>query len=35
MTTESVFQDGLHEFVSAFLADNNQVGALISEQYLF
>jgi uncharacterized alpha-E superfamily protein len=35
MTTESVFQDGLHEFVSAFLADNNQVGTLISEQYLF
>jgi len=35
MSTESVFQDGLHEFVSAFLADNNQVGTLISEQYLF
>ena len=35
MTTENVFQDGLHEFVSSFLADNNQVGALISEQYLF
>ena len=35
MTMENVFQDGLHEFVSAFLAENNQVGVLISEQYLF
>ena len=35
MNIENVFQDGLHEFVSTFLADNNQVGVLISEQYLF
>lgn len=35
MTMENVFQDGLHEFVSVFLAENNQVGGLISEQYLF
>jgi uncharacterized alpha-E superfamily protein len=35
MTMENVFQGGLHEFVSTFLAENNQVGMLISEQYLF
>ncbi len=34
-TMESVFQNGLHEFVNGFITDNNQLGALISEQYLF
>lgn len=34
-TMEAVFQDGLHEFVNSFITDNNQLGSLISEQYLF
>lgn len=34
-TMESVFQNGLHEFVNGFITDNNQLGTLISEQYLF
>ncbi len=35
LTMESVFQGGLHEFVDGFITDNNQLGTLISEQYLF
>ncbi len=35
LTMESVFQGGLHEFVQSFIAENNRLGALISEQYLF
>lgn len=35
LTMESVFQGGLHEFVQSFIGDNNQLGTLISEQYLF
>ena len=35
LTMENVFQNGLHEFVSSFISENNQLGALISEQYLF
>ncbi len=35
MSTEAVFQGGLHEFVQGFIADNNRLGALVSEQYLF
>lgn len=35
LTMESVFQGGLHEFVQSFIAENNKLGALISEQYLF
>lgn len=31
---EDVFQKGLHEFIEDFLADNNKLGAIISEQYL-
>jgi uncharacterized alpha-E superfamily protein len=31
---EEVFQQGLHEFISEFIADNNRLGAMISEQYL-
>jgi uncharacterized alpha-E superfamily protein len=32
---EHVFQSGLHEFVQGFITDNNRLGELISEQYLF
>ena len=31
---EEVFQAGLHEFLTDFVADNNQVGTAITEQYL-
>lgn len=31
---EAIFQRGLHEFISDFLADNNRLGSLIAEQYL-
>jgi uncharacterized alpha-E superfamily protein len=34
-TIESVFHNGLHEFIQGFLADNHRLGALVSEQYLF
>lgn len=32
--TATLFQAGLHEFLTEFLADNNRLGAAISEQYL-
>lgn len=35
LSMESVFQSGLHEFVQGFIADNNRLGALVAEQYLF
>jgi uncharacterized alpha-E superfamily protein len=31
---ETVFSQGLHEFVEEFIADNNQVGTAITDQYL-
>jgi uncharacterized alpha-E superfamily protein len=31
---ESIFQSGLHEFITAFIADNTQLGSVIAEQYL-
>ncbi len=31
---DEIFQSGLHEFISGFIADNNQLGAALSEQYL-
>jgi uncharacterized alpha-E superfamily protein len=31
---EEIFQRGLHEFIDAFIADNNRLGMLITEQYL-
>jgi uncharacterized alpha-E superfamily protein len=31
---EEIFQQGLHEFIAAFIADNNGLGQAISEQYL-
>lgn len=32
--TDRLFQQGLHEFLVAFLAENNRLGLAISEQYL-
>ncbi len=34
MRIEDVFQNGLHEFISKFLIDNEKLGAAIAEQYL-
>jgi uncharacterized alpha-E superfamily protein len=31
---DQIFQSGLHEFLTEFLADNNRLGAAISQQYL-
>src|SRR5215208_881010 len=31
---EEIFKTGLHEFIGAFVTDNNRLGALITEQYL-
>ena len=31
---EDIFQSGLHEFSSAFIVDNNSLGAAIGKQYL-
>jgi uncharacterized alpha-E superfamily protein len=31
---EEIFRSGLHEFIGAFISDNNKLGALITEQYL-
>jgi uncharacterized alpha-E superfamily protein len=31
---EGIFQNGLHEFISEFISDNNRLGAAITEQYL-
>ena len=31
---DDIFQSGLHEFISAFIADNNSLGGAISQQYL-
>jgi uncharacterized alpha-E superfamily protein len=31
---ESVFQQGLHEFIQEFIGENNRLGAAIAEQYL-
>ncbi len=33
-TTNEIFKIGLHEFITAFVQDNDRLGALISEQYL-
>jgi uncharacterized alpha-E superfamily protein len=32
---DTLFQAGLHEFLTDFLAENNDLGAAIAEQYLF
>jgi uncharacterized alpha-E superfamily protein len=31
---DEIFQEGLHEFVTEFIDDNNRIGARIAEQYL-
>jgi len=31
---EAIFQNGLHEFITAFVGDNIHLGAVIAEQYL-
>ncbi len=31
---DEVFRDGLHEFIGEFIADNNRLGSLITDQYL-
>ena len=31
---DEIFQTGLHEFIGAFIADNNRLGGAITEQYL-
>jgi uncharacterized alpha-E superfamily protein len=31
---DEVFQQGLHEFVTEFVGDNNRLGNAIAEQYL-
>src|SRR5262249_398314 len=31
---DEIFQNGLHEFIGGFIADNNRLGAAIAEQYL-
>jgi uncharacterized alpha-E superfamily protein len=33
-TIDDIFQSGLHEFITGFLADNAEVAAAIAEQYL-
>lgn len=35
LTMEQAFQGGLHEFIQSFIGENNRLGTLISEQYLF
>jgi uncharacterized alpha-E superfamily protein len=31
---DEIFQNGLHEFISKFIAENNRLGGAIAEQYL-
>jgi uncharacterized alpha-E superfamily protein len=31
---DDIFQTGLHEFISAFVEDNNRLGSAITQQYL-
>jgi len=33
-TTNEIFKIGLHEFITAFVEDNDRLGETISEQYL-
>jgi uncharacterized alpha-E superfamily protein len=32
---DTIFADGLHEFLTRFIIDNNKLGEAIAEQYLF
>ncbi len=31
---EDIFQNGLHEFIQEFIADNHRIGGTITQQYL-
>jgi uncharacterized alpha-E superfamily protein len=31
---DGIFQRGLHEFISEFIAENNRLGTLVTEQFL-
>ena len=31
---DQIFQNGLHEFIDAFVEDNNRLGTAVSQQYL-
>jgi uncharacterized alpha-E superfamily protein len=31
---DGIFQRGLHEFIAEFITENNQLGALVTEQFL-
>jgi uncharacterized alpha-E superfamily protein len=31
---DDIFQKGLHEFITGFIADNNRLGYAVAEQYL-
>jgi hypothetical protein len=31
---DGIFQWGLHEFIGEFIAENNQLGMLVTEQFL-
>jgi uncharacterized alpha-E superfamily protein len=31
---DKIFQSGLHEFITKFIAENNRLGAAVAEQYL-
>ena len=35
LTLDNLIQSGLHEFLEDFTADNNQLGTIVAEQYLF
>jgi uncharacterized alpha-E superfamily protein len=34
LAIEEIFAQGLHEFIEAFIVDNNQLGSAVAEQYL-
>ena len=31
---DAIFEQGLHEFVEEFIAENNRLGSAIADQYL-
>ena len=31
---DGIFQRGLHEFIGEFIAENNRLGMLVTEQFL-
>jgi uncharacterized alpha-E superfamily protein len=34
-TIESIFEDGLHQFIAGFIRDNNAIGIQIEQDYQF